>query len=53
MFDAAFLLNRYKSEYAMTEIPAFVQKMIFPVVLFVGRLMGKHKKFAGAPLPVK
>ena len=53
MFDAAYLLNRYKSEYAMTEIPALVQKMIFPVILFFGRLTGKHKKFAGAPLPVK
>ena len=26
IFDAAYLLNCYKSEYAMTEIPALVQK---------------------------
>jgi quercetin dioxygenase-like cupin family protein len=49
MYDAAFLLNRYKSEFAMLEIPAFVQKLIFPVILFFGNLVGKNKKFIGAP----
>jgi quercetin dioxygenase-like cupin family protein len=52
LYDAAFLLNRYKSEYAMLEIPAFVQKFIFPVVLFFGTLMGKNKKFKDAPAPI-
>lgn len=52
MFDGAFLLNRYKAEFAMLEIPAFVQKVIFPVVLFFGKLTGKNKKFSNAPLPV-
>jgi quercetin dioxygenase-like cupin family protein len=51
-FDAAFLLDRYRSEYAMLEIPAFVQKVIFPVTLFFGKLSGKHKKFSDAPLPM-
>ena len=51
MFDAAYLLNRYKSEFAMTEIPGFVQKTIFPVVLFLGKMTGKHKKFRNAPQP--
>ena len=49
MYDAAFLLNRYKSEFGMLEIPAFVQKTIFPVVLFFGKLIGKNKKFIDAP----
>ena len=53
MFDGAFLLNRYKSEYAMVEIPVFVRKVIFPVVLFFGLLAGKNKKFSDAPLAVK
>ena len=50
-YDAAFLLNRYKSEFAMLEIPGFVQKIIFPLVLFFGNLTGKKKKFNDAPPP--
>lgn len=52
LFDAAFLLTRYKSEFGMLEIPQFVQKIVFPVVLFVGNLFGMYKKFADAPPPV-
>ena len=52
MYDGAFLLSRYKSEFGMLEIPAFVQKFIFPVVLFIGRLTGKDKKYSNAPNPV-
>lgn len=52
MYDGAFLLNRYKAEFAMLEIPSFVQKVIFPVVLFLGNLLGKQKKFAHAPAPI-
>ena len=52
MYDAAFLLNRYKSEFAMLEIPKFVQKTIFPAVLFIGNLVGKNKKFKDAPEPL-
>jgi quercetin dioxygenase-like cupin family protein len=51
MFEGAFLLRRYKSEFGMLEIPAFVQKVIFPVVLFFGRLAGKHRKYSTAPVP--
>ncbi len=53
MYDAAFLLNRYRSEYTMNEIPSFVQKVIFPVVLFFGNLFGKQKGFKGAPVAFK
>ncbi|HQW42809.1 MAG: cupin domain-containing protein [Chitinophagaceae bacterium] len=52
-FDGAWLMTRYQTEFDMTEIPAFVKKVIFPIVLFVGKLAGKHKKFADAPPPVK
>lgn len=51
MYDAAFLLHRYKSEFTMLEIPPFVQKVLFPIILFFGNLTGKNKKFIGAPLP--
>ena len=52
MYDGAFLLSRYKTEFAMLEIPAFVQKVIFPVVLFFGNLGGKGKKYSNAPVTV-
>ena len=52
-FDAAFLLDRYKSEFAMLDIPHFVQKVIFPATLFLGKLRGYHRKFDNAPLPVR
>ena len=52
MFDAAWLLDRYRSEFDMLVIPTFVKKMVFPVVLFIGRLLGKFKKFEGAPAPI-
>ena len=51
-FDAAFLLRKYRSEFAMVEIPGFVRKLIFPIILFFGKLAGKHKKFKDAPAPV-
>lgn len=51
-FDAAYLLNRYKSEFDMIEIPSFVKKVIFPLALFLGKLQGKHKKFKEAPEPI-
>ena len=52
-FDSAFLMNRYKAEFDMLEIPGFVKKVIFPITLFFGKLTGKHKKFKDAPEPVK
>lgn len=52
LYDSAFLINRYKSEFGMLEIPGFVQKLLFPIVLFFGNLTGKNKKFANAPHPI-
>jgi len=52
-FAGAYLLTRYKSEFAMLEIPGFVRKVIFPVTYFVGRLSGKYVKFKDAPAPLK
>ena len=51
-FDAAFLLTRYQSEISMLEVPAVVQKVAFPVLLTVGKLLGKYEKFKDAPEPV-
>jgi hypothetical protein len=30
-----------------------VQRLVFPVVVAVGRLLGKYRKYADAPEPVK
>lgn len=48
-FDAAYLTTKYKTEFEMLEIPPFVKKVIFPLILFFGKLQGKHRKFKDAP----
>ena len=48
-FDAAYLITKYKSEFDVLVIPSFVKKVIFPVIIFFGKLSGKHKKFVDAP----
>jgi quercetin dioxygenase-like cupin family protein len=52
-FDAAFLTRRYHSEFAMTEIPAPVQSFVFPVIVAIGKLLGRYRKYADAPEPVR
>ncbi|MBL7812780.1 MAG: cupin domain-containing protein [Bacteroidetes bacterium] len=51
-FDGAWLLTNYKGEYDMPEIPMFVKKVIFPVTVFIGKLLGKYKHFSNAPSPL-
>ena len=53
VFDAAFLMTRYRSEYAMLEIPRMVQRYLFPVLVAVGALLGRYRKYADAPPPVR
>jgi quercetin dioxygenase-like cupin family protein len=52
LFDAAYLTSRYRSEFGMAEIPQPVQRVLFPIVVGIGRLLGRHRRFAGAPEPV-
>ena len=52
-FEAAFLLHKYRSEYAMLSIPGFVQRVAFPVLRLIGRLTGKYGRFAHGPEPVR
>jgi quercetin dioxygenase-like cupin family protein len=52
-FAAAFLARRYRSEFGMGGIPAPVQQLVFPVQVALGRLLGKYKKYADAPKPVR
>ena len=52
-FDGAYLQSKYKSEFDLTEIPGIVKTLIFPIVLMIGKLAGKHRKFEGGPEPIK
>jgi hypothetical protein len=38
-------MTRYRSEFGMAEIPRPVQRVVFPIVVFVGRLLGLHRRF--------
>ena len=53
LFDAAYLLRRYKSEFGMVAIPGFVQRFVFPILVVIGKLRGKYQKYADAPEPIK
>lgn len=53
LFDGAYLISRYKSEYDLPEIPFFVKKIMIPVIYFIGRLFGKYSLFKDAPLPLR
>jgi uncharacterized cupin superfamily protein len=52
-FDAAYLLTRYRREFTLLEIPAFVVRFVFPLQVALGHLLGKHREFADAPPPVR
>jgi hypothetical protein len=52
MFDGAYLSQRYRSEFGMLEVPTPVQRILFPVIVAVGRVLGWHRRFADAPEPV-
>jgi hypothetical protein len=45
----AFLMTRYRTEYAMLELPTFVRRVVIPVVYVVGRVLGKYEKYRDAP----
>jgi uncharacterized cupin superfamily protein len=51
--DAAFLARRYRSEFAMVEIPALVQRVVFPALVAVGTILGRYARYADAPEPVR
>jgi quercetin dioxygenase-like cupin family protein len=53
LFDAAFLIQRYRSEFVMYAIPPIVQRVVFPLVVAVGKILGKYGKFANAPAPIR
>lgn len=48
-FDAAFLLTKYKSEMDMLVIPKPVKLIVFPILLAIGKITGRYKKYSDAP----
>jgi hypothetical protein len=46
-------VTRYRSEFALLAIPAAVQRLLFPLLVAVGRLTGRHRRYADAPEPVR
>jgi quercetin dioxygenase-like cupin family protein len=52
LFDVAWLLTHFRSEFGMAVPPPPVQRVLFPIVVAMGRLFGRDKRFADAPEPV-
>jgi quercetin dioxygenase-like cupin family protein len=52
LFDAAFLTTRYRTEFALIELPAVVRRVVIPIVYVVGSMLGKYRKFKDAPTPI-
>ena len=52
VLDAAYLTRRYRTEFAMVDVPAPVQRLVFPLLAAVGRLLGRHARYADAPPPM-
>ena len=47
LFDAAFLITRYRTEFAMLELPAVIRRVVLPVVYLLGTLLGKVQQVQG------
>jgi len=50
--DAAYLIGRYRTEFAQGDIPAPVRVLAFPVLRALGRLLGRGRRYVDAPAPI-
>ena len=46
-------MRRYRSEFRMLEIPAAVERFVFPILAAIGTMLGKYRKYVNAPEPVR
>ena len=53
LFEVAWLIRRYRSEFSMVEIPPLVQRVVFPIQVMIGTLLGKYARYANAPAPIR
>jgi Cupin domain len=51
-FDVAYLLGHHRTEFGLGGIPAPVRTAVFPLLRVVGRLLGRHRRYADAPPPI-
>jgi len=51
--DAAYLVRRYRSEYALAAVPAAVQRLVFPLMVAIGTVLGRYAKYSDGPEPVR
>lgn len=49
LFDVAFLATRYRTEFAVMEIPALVRRVVLPLVYVLGSALGRYERFKDAP----
>ena len=52
-FEAAYLVRHFRSEFSLQDVPALVQRIVFPIQVALGRLLGKYTQYADAPEPVR
>lgn len=50
-FASAYLLHKYRSEFAMPAIPGFVARVIFPLLRLIGGLTGRFRQLDRGPAP--
>jgi hypothetical protein len=53
LFDAAFLTIRYRTEFAMLELPTVVRRLVVPLIYVLGLALGKYAKYKDAPPPIR
>ena len=51
--EIAFLLTRYRTEFAMRAMPVLVQRLLFPILILLGRLSGRLTQYVDAPEPAR
>lgn len=51
-FDTAFLMTRYRNEFAVLAPPRALQRLLFPVLVALGTVLGRFRKFSDAPPPI-
>lgn len=51
-FDAVYFARHSGSEFVIVDIPAAVQRFVFPVLVSIGRLVGRYARFADTLEPL-
>lgn len=53
LLDMAYLCRRYRSEFVFMMMPGMVQQVLFPILIGVGRILGRYGQYADAPEPIR